>query len=211
MLLYILFYLVRFLQNKLNIETLPILVIVLLTFIITYIIWYDKSYYHIDDVLEKWVRFMFFESMLIGAFLREHYEKIRPGVKPRDIVCCIAFLIGHLVSKLVLRKFPLAAPLQIFSPIIVVSCITCIALIFIKLDKEGVWKRYNNRFGTLVKTVSGMSLEVYLGQLLILARINMLAFPVNLIVVTGMIFLYAWSIHFVADFIYKRCITLMKL
>ena len=211
MLLYILFYLVRFLQSKFKIDTALIIIVVLLVFSSAYFIWYDKSYYHIDDILENWVRFMFFESMLIGAYLRQNYDKFKSGVSMRDIVCCSALLIGHVVSKLILRKIPAAASIQIISPLIIISCVAYITAIFIKLEKKGVWKQYQRKYGKVVRIISGMSLEVYLCQYLFIHRFYILPFPVNFLVVTGFIILTAQLIHIISDFINKHCRTLLHL
>ena len=42
-----------------------------------YIFWYDKTSYHIDTVREPYIRFLFFESMLLGAWFRKNDFRFR--------------------------------------------------------------------------------------------------------------------------------------
>lgn len=203
MILYIIFYLIRTIQKKAGISTTWIILATFVIFISVYIIKFDKSYYHIDDVSEKWVRFMFFESMLVGAYLRESYERFNQKVSIREIVTCIVCLGGHLASKLVFRRIPAASALQVLSPILVILCVGNIALLFIKMDKRGFWKQFDNRIRRLVQFISMLSLEVYLCQNVIIDRFDDLLFPINFVICSGLIIVNAWIIHLIADNVYK--------
>ena len=61
-----------------------------------------------------------------------------------------------------------------------------------------------------MKFVAAISLEIYLGQYPIIARFCTLAFPLNFIVVTGLILIYAYLVHKLAQLIQKPCSRLLK-
>lgn len=50
-------------------------------YIFIYIIMYDKTYYHIDVVREPMIRFLFRESMLLGAWFRQNEKNIEINLK----------------------------------------------------------------------------------------------------------------------------------
>ncbi len=58
--------------------------------------------------------------------------------------------------------------------------------------------------------LSELTLEVYLGQYLILDRFAHLTFPADFFVVTGLILLYAWTIHFAVEKIMHYLKRLVK-
>ena len=73
MILYIPYYFI--IKNKKIIgnkgEKIPIIILVsLIVQLLFYLLLYDKSYYHIDTVREPMIRFLFFDSMMIGAYFR---------------------------------------------------------------------------------------------------------------------------------------------
>ena len=60
---YIPFYIVA--KVKALRERIPLIMsVVALAYILVYVIFYDKSYYHIDNVREWMIRFLFFESIV---------------------------------------------------------------------------------------------------------------------------------------------------
>lgn len=54
MLLYILFYVYRQIQTEIKFNALWVVLALFAAYILVYIFAFDKSYYHIDDVNEKW-------------------------------------------------------------------------------------------------------------------------------------------------------------
>ena len=77
--LYIPFYAVDFLVKRTRITVNMVLGIICVVHVIVYFVFYDYSYYHIDDVLEPMIRFLFFESMLLGRCvnIKKHYSRRR--------------------------------------------------------------------------------------------------------------------------------------
>lgn len=209
LLMYLLYYIIRFIQSKIKINIRWFMMIVFLAYIILYVFAFDKSYYHIDDVNEKWVRFMFFESMMLGALFREKYETIKPKITFLDVIAFLGLTVCYFVGKVALSHFEALSVVQFLLPMILVLYIASIAVIFIKLEKNGIFEKTNKKIGMVVAFIAGITLEIYLGQVIIIWKFASLVFPVNFVVVTAGIVLYAWLIHLCADFIQKKCSKLL--
>lgn len=179
-------------------------------YLAAYIFACDKSYYHIDDVSEKWCRFQFMASMLLGAVLRERYDRINERITSLDITVFIAGLVLYFVGKKSLGKFDDISQFQCILPMIQVLLIYSTGTIFIKLEKGGIFAKAGNAIQGIVTFIAGISLEIYLGQALIITRLNFLTFPLSFVVVTGLILIYAYLIHKLAQLIQKPCSRLLK-
>lgn len=210
MLLYLVFYAVRTIQNRVKIDTLWFLLAAFLVYLAAYIFACDKSYYHIDDVSEKWCRFQFMASMLLGAVLRERYDRINERITSLDITGFIAGLVLYFVGKKSLGKFDDISQFQCILPMIQVLLIYSTGTIFIKLEKGGIFAKAGNAIQGIVTFIAGISLEIYLGQALIITRLNFLTFPLSFVVVTGLILIYAYLVHKLAQLIQKPCSKLLK-
>ena len=211
MLLYIGFYLIRMFQKKTGIGTKWFLLTLAAAFLVSYYTLFDRTYYHIDNVLETWVRWQFFASMLVGALLREKYDAISSKLSNWDIVAFVILFVGYFGAKIFIGRKGNMAQFQILLPIIQVLLVANIATIAIKLEKQGFFARINSKINAIPKFVSGLTLEIYLGQMLILWKFESLPFPVDFVVVTGMILLYAWIVHKCAARISGKLETLLRL
>lgn len=205
LLLYILFYTVRYFQNKFKIKMRYLFMALGILFAVIYIFFFDKSHYHIDNVEEKTVRFMFFASMLSGAYLRERYENISDKISPLHIVAVLFFGGAYLVLKILLRKnTAIVNYMQFVSPVICVLFIYGVALLFVKLEKKGVFKRASGLISKPVKWISGLTLEIYLWQFLVIGTFaDKFSFPVNFIVVTVLIAIAAYIANILSRLIQK--------
>lgn len=203
MLLYICFYIYRWLQNKYRFNTLWLLLIVFVAYVLVYIFAFDKSYYHIDDVNEKWCRFMFAASMLIGSYIREKYDSIKAKVSSLNIAVFIIFTIIYFAGKLTLRNVPSASTFQLLLPIIVVVYITNFSVILIKLEKNGIIKAGNSPVNRFIGFIAAISFEIYLVQFAVIERFETLVFPLNFFVTTIIIIAYAFGVHKLAELIQK--------
>lgn len=201
MLLYILYYVVRYAQSKIKLDIRWVMLGVITLFFVLYLLCFDKSTYHIDDVNENWVRFMFFESMLLGAWLRERYNEIEKKIRVLDIALLILFTILYLAGKLSLSRIARISTWQCFLPIILVIYIYCIAMFFIKLEKNNIFDLINSKIKSIVSFFSSITLEIYLGQTIVLWALTGLEFPISFFVVTASIIIYAWIIHKCSVFI----------
>lgn len=209
MLIYILYYVIRFIQGKYKIDIRWFMLISLLVFVTIYCLAFDKTYYHIDDINENWVRFMFIESMLIGAWFREKYSLIQQKITGINVAGFLGLTVLYFMGKKLFSHFQILSVVQCFLPIIVVLYLSSIAVLFIKLEKRGFFKSLNNKLNVIVEFIAGITLEIYLGQEIILWKLTNFVFPVNFILVTACIVFYAWIIHKCSGFIQRKCIKLI--
>lgn len=203
MLLYILFYVYRQIQTKIKFNALWVVLALFAAYILVYIFAFDKSYYHIDDVNEKWCRFMFAASMLLGSYAREKYDSISAKIKPLNIIVFILFTAFYFAGKFILRGVPSASKFQFLMPIIVVIYIFNIAIIFIKIEKKGLFAKASRIISRPVKFISDISFEIYLVQFAVISRFSSLVFPLNFAVTTLIIIVYAFAAHKLAELIQK--------
>lgn len=210
MFLYVLYYIARYVQKKLKLDMRWLILAVLVVYLILYVTKFDKSFYHIDNVEKKWVRFMFFESMLLGAWLRERYEKITDRITVGDSILFVVSTMLFFVGKIAFSRLTWLSSWQCVLQIILVLWIYSVAILFIKLEKRGLFLRMNAKVERLVAFVAGITLEIYLGQHLIIWAITGLPFPISFIAVTAAILAYGWAIHLGAALIQKGMQALLK-
>lgn len=90
LLLYVPFYLVSYLDKRVKNFTEWALAVTAVLWIVTYILFFDKSYYHIDDVSSPFICFVYFAAMLIGALFQKAREQSWRGK-----VAYVAFADGR--------------------------------------------------------------------------------------------------------------------
>lgn len=210
MILYALFYLVRKLQNGCKIDTHWVLLATLVLFAIVYIFFFDRSWYHIDNVEEKWVRFQFWLSMMLGVNLREKYDTIEKTISPAEWAGTAILFVGYFAGKVLVSRYAALSDVQFLSPMLLIMLVWQISRIFIKLEKRGILESAG-KWNRLAKFLSSLTLEIYLVQTVIIHHLSALPFPVNFIVVTGLILVAAWAAHQIASWLQKKCTILMKL
>ena len=203
MISYIFYYIVRYIQTRLKMDIRWIMAGTLVLFVLSYLLLFDKSSYHIDDVNEKWVRFMFFGAMLMGAWLREKYEQFDSKITSIDVASFAGLSIVYFVTKISFSRISWISTWQIVLPLTLLIYIYTIARIFIKLEKNGFFNRINRKINSFIVFIAGHTLEIYLGQHLVIWAITGLPFPLSFLVVTASIVLYAWIIHMLSAFIQK--------
>jgi len=206
MLLYAVFYLIRFLQKKWRIETKSFMILFFAIFMIAYMTMFDRSYYHIDKVTEKWVWFMFTESLLFGAVLREKVEQINDEITRIFSLKLFALFIGYFVGKKVFSNVSAAAVFQFMQPMIVSALAANVAVLFIKIEKREMFSQAGKFVREAVLLLSTMTLEIYLSQDLITTRFENVAFPLSFAAVTGSILIYAFLVHECAKCIQGICL-----
>lgn len=207
--LYIVYYILRRVQMRLNIQTIWLLLLTLAVYLTAYLLWCDKSYYHIDDVEEKWCRFQFMASMLVGALCRENYEKIRERISAMEIIELAGTFAAYFAVKLLISRNAVSSYFQFLLPVIQVLLIYFIGVLAVKLEKRGAFSRAPAAMQKAAAALAGISLEVYLTQNYIISRLGHLAFPINFLVVTGVILLCSYAVHKAAECIQRGCRKLL--
>lgn len=211
MLMYILFYIVRWAQSKVHLKTQTVMLVVLLAFMAIFMFRFDKTYYHIDDVNEKWVRFQFAESMLMGSLFREKYETIDKKIRWFDISSVPVMLIVYLASKLTFSRVESLSVIQCIHPMVLLFLIYRTAVLAVKLEKNGIFASVNSKISRIVYFLSAITLEIYLVQYPIIDALNGLPFPLNFLAVTALVLACAWVVHLLSGWVQKKCGKMLRL
>lgn len=210
LLLYILFYLWRWVQKRFRVSVWAALLATVVVYGAVYLFCFDKSIYHIDRVEENWVRFQFWASMLLGARLREDYDAIDNQLSFGHWAGLAGLTMAYFGAKVAFVKVQAISVVQCFLPVLIVWLVYQIALTAIKLEKQGFFAG-KHRLNKLVGFLSAITLEIYLVQNVLIARLSHLVFPVNFVVVTGLILVVAALAHRLADRIGKTVSGWLKL
>lgn len=206
MLLYAVFFLIRFIQKKWHIETIFFMILFFIIFMAAYMTLFERSYYHIDRVTEKWVWFMFTESLLLGAVLREKIDRINDKITGIFLLELGALFMGYFVGKKVFSNVSAAAAFQFMQPMIVSALAANVAILFIKLEKRGIFSQAGTLVRGAVLLLSTMTLEIYLSQDLITTIFENVSFPLSFVAVAGSILIYAFIVHECAKCIQGICL-----
>lgn len=190
MVLYILYYLWR--KTKLNPRI--VVAITMIVYAVAYLLCFDKSWYHIDAVEENWVRFQFWTSMLLGAGMREKYDKIASDISWGHWAGLVFLFAAYFVGKVALSRYPFLSRFQCFLPVLLVMLTYLIGLTAIKLEKKGFFSAMP-KLNKITHFVAAITLEIYLGQQLLITHLSWLPFPANFLVVTALIVVYAQAAH----------------
>lgn len=202
MLLYLVLYVVRTMQKKWGMDLRWFMLLTLAIFALLYIFTFDKSYYHIDDIHEHWVRFMYTEALLMGLWFRENDSRIHSDIKWSHIGIFAVLTICYFAAKKLFSGVQSLSTFQCFLPVILLLYLASIATIFLKLEKRGAFPT-EGIFAGIVKFIAGITLEIYLVQYIMIDGMSHFVFPVNFVLVTAAILLAAWLVHFIAARIQK--------
>lgn len=211
MLFYIGFYAVRWIQEKWNVSTVWFIGGLFVVFQSLYFTVYDRSYYHIDSVYETWVRFQFFASMLVGILLRERINEIGSNLRFSHILRVFGLMAAYFAAKIIIGREGLFAEYQFILPVIQVLLVADMGLLAIKLEKKNFFGNIPSWINRGAALLSGITLEIYLGQSLILYWFQGLPFPIDFILATTLIIVYAWVVHQCASWFSGKAIKLLKL
>ncbi len=172
-----------------------------------YLVWYDKSYYHIDTVREPFVRFLFMESMLLGAYFKQKDEKFRNAFSWWHAVGFAVSFIVYFASKLAFARYTAAyallGQLQILNQVIIFVLLYFFLRLFAGLD--GKLSRMPSPIARVITFIADMTLEIYVVQYVLIAVLRKagLVFPLNWLVITAAIIAAALVLHLVCKLIYK--------
>ncbi|MBQ9485503.1 MAG: acyltransferase [Clostridia bacterium] len=205
--LYVPFYF--FAKYKIFNERIPLVMAIIgAAYIILYFTVYDRSYYHIDNVREAFIRFLFMESMLLGAYFRKNDQKIRNNFSRWNVVLCVIFVAAYFASKLAFTKYGSISDFQFANQIVLIVLLYFIFRTFAgidgKLEKMPKWLK------NAISFVAKITLEIYVVQGVIISQLRTLVgFPFNWLLVTASIFVAAVALHFVCKAI-NKLIDLIK-
>lgn len=169
--------------------------------LIIYIFVYDKSNYHIDTVREPMIRFLFFFAMLLGAYFKENLEKYRNKKAVVSWVLLPILFAVYFASKLVFSKVKGIADFQILNQFVLLALLTVTFRCFMSID--GWLEKLPEWIKRIITFISGITLEIYLVQIGIIDKLNILPFPLNWLLITGTIVLLAFILNKISSFVQK--------
>ena len=182
---------------------LRVMAVIAVLYFAVYLCFYDKSYYHIDTVREPFIRFLFLESMILGAWFRLNDTKLRNTGKPfvYAVGMMVLFVI-YFASKILLSNGWIAQ-MQIANQVIIFVLLFFIMRWFSSIDKY--LEKAPKRLFKVVDLIAKLTLEIYLVQYVLIDVIRKLDlfFPFNWIVLTGVIAVVALILHMVVEFVTK--------
>ena len=182
--------------GKLDVTAVTIAAITVI-WLLVYVIFYDKSYYHIDTVREPMIWFLYFQAMLIGYCIKKNlsYFENKKGFL-KWIFTAVLFGV-YFASKLLFSKRQSISTFQIANQYILLLLLTgviiCTASLSGKLDKLPVWIK------AVVNYLAKITLEIYVVQSVIIDAFKALKFPINWFVITGLIIIAATALHYIIE------------
>ena len=207
MVLYIIYYVLIAISKKYENRTRLLGIYMLaaaVMYIVIYIFAYDRSYYHIDSVYEPMIRFLFFESMLLGAWFREKEKKFTEKGHWYDWAAAVVCFIVYFASKLIFSHVEAAVQYQIINQVVLFILLFLLFKAFAGMEQY--YQKLPKLFQLLARNISAITLEIYLVQYALIPRLNIGGFPLNFIIVTGGIWISAMTLHYVADILTKAAV-----
>ena len=200
--LYIPFYV--FMKIKWCKQHIPLLMLLIAAvYMLVYLFAYNTAYYHIDTVEEPMIRFLFMESMLLGAHLKQREDKIRNRFSWTTAVMTIVLFATYFVSKILFSRNPTLAPWQIVDQLLIFAFLYFVFRLFIGADEK--LERLPSWCKRVISFLAKVTLEIYVVQnYLIYLLYDAAPFPVNWLCVTAAILLSAFALHCVSDWIIRR-------
>ncbi len=160
-----------------------------------YFVLYDKSYYHIDMVREPMIRFLFMESLLLGAWFRQNDLSLRNHFKIWYMFIASICFILYFVSKLVFAHKSYLASYQFINQMIIFILLYFVFRTFVGIDNY--LEKIPKRCCAIINFISMITLEVYVVQYVMIGvfRNFGIKFPINWLALTSSIFVSAFLLH----------------
>ena len=163
---------------------------------------YDISYYHIDNVRQPMIEFLFFQSMLMGLFFREELSRGTLAVKNSRWLWIIlgALLIIYFGSKMLFVKLDFLSEFQLLNQVILLFLLFVLFICANSLE-DRLHKIANTKFWKGVVFLSDRTLEIYCVQYVIIDAVRGwgLTFPLNWVVLTSLILIAATALHWMSQ------------
>ena len=184
-------------------KRLPLIMgIVAIVMLVVYVVFYDKSRYHIDTVREPFIRFLFFESMLLGAYFKHNDSAYRNRFSFKWCALLVVAFLMYFASKMYFSKAEHFLELQIFNQIIIFALLYCAIRVFSGLD--GKLTKLPICVHKIVGFISDITLEIYLVQYVLIDTLRpIFEFPINWLVLTFSILCAATVLHYICKVIYR--------
>ena len=166
-----------------------------------YLTVYDRSFYHIDNVREPMIRFLFMESMLLGAWWRQKDSKFRNADRKtrvlNGVLAGMLFLL-YFASKLIFSRKPELSQFQFINQLLIFGLLWSLLRWAAAMDER--LEAMPRRIRACVEFIAARTLEIYVVQYVLIDLIRpLLGFPLNWVALTGAILAAAWLLHWVCN------------
>lgn len=203
MVLYIVYYIWMNLLKRWRVQVWISGAVFAVCVVAVYILMYDTSWYHIDNVEDHFIRFLFFVSMLLGAHFREEEQTNKKSANDRvgiTGVLCIVSVIIYFGVRMVVPRFELYT----------VQILTWVAIMFALYwifrwaeSLEPFLLKLPGKVNRIFEFLAGITLQIYLVQFPIIERFETIIFPVNLLIITAVVIGAAAAVYWVDQGIQK--------
>lgn len=182
---------------------LQVMLVIAILWLSVFWFFYDRSYYHIDTVREPMIRFLFFESMLLGAWFRENDVKVRNSFNLKYPILSVFSFFAYFASKLLFAKVEKLASYQFLNQITIFILLYFLFRTFYSMDEK--LEHLPGKIKSLIFFISDMTLEIYVVQYVIITEIRRLdlVFPLNWFFLTTSIIVAAYILHKTCEIILK--------
>lgn len=201
--LYIPFYAIMRIE-KLKAHLPAVMLAVFAAALLVYILFIDKTTYNVDTVRAPFIRFLFAESMLLGAYFRTHLSAYQNKSRAINWILTVLFAGTYFASKMAFSKIPSIGRFQIVNQIVLFLLLYFIFKSFAGID--GKLERMPAPVKSVFSFLSRITLEIYLVQIGIIPFFAALCpFPLNWLCLTGIILCGAFLLHFVCTRLVELC------
>ena len=174
--------------------------------LLTYLIFVDKSVYHIDEVHKPFILFLYFASMLMGALFKKYLDKFEK-LRIRDLVFLFLALIVYFGTKIVFSKVQKIAFLQIINQFSILVVLYFTFAVAIGLEEK--LKKLPKPINAAVEFLAKITLHIYIVQFVVINRLETLIFPLNFLATTAGILALAILVYYAEYFIRKGILFLI--
>lgn len=194
----IILYIPYYFVMKIDVLTKNIPLIMLMLFlmqIIIYLLFYEKSYYHIDTVREPMIRFLFFQSMILGAYFRIHKIKYIDKNLIRNWLLLILFVGVYFSTKLAFLKFEAISSYQIVNQVFLYILLYFVFKCFASIDSY--LEQLPEKIKKIINFIANITLEIYLVQYVIIPKFAPIIFPLNWLLISTLIIISAYLLKII--------------
>lgn len=167
-----------------------------------YVFGYDAGYYHIDNVREPMIWFLYFESMMLGSWFRHHDSRLRGRFSWGVAAAAAVTFVLYFASKICFARGIFDSGLQAVNQLILLALLYFLFRLFMGLDNR--LRSLPERVRKGIAFIADMTLEIYVVQYVIIdyGR-SLVGFPWNWLLLTGSILLSAWLLHRLCGWLVK--------
>jgi len=184
-----------------NKNLLKLIGIIACVWLFVYISFYDKSYYHIDKVREPMIRFLFMESMLIGAWFRRNDDILRNSFKLWYPFVSVFLLVTYFISKVACSRIVGLYPFQIINQGVIIILLFSLFLLASSLDDK--FEKLPVGIRKAVEFLASTTLEIYLVQYVLIDLFaEVYCFPLNWFIISASILLSAYLLKKITELFY---------